>query len=110
MHVAMLRFIVRRPLFKTWRFWNEMDFLGAPSDALGEEIRHIMTRNRRALQEDSQEWAKVQEALEPAHLRASRLLRHDALADARESGESTLCVCVHFLLQFGVEGFVGGHD
>mmetsp|Transcript_17439 Transcript_17439/g.41384 ORF Transcript_17439/g.41384 Transcript_17439/m.41384 type:complete len:830 (-) Transcript_17439:182-2671(-) len=48
----------------------ELEQLGIPFNELTrEEIRHIMTRNRRALQEDSQEWAKVQEALEPAHLR-----------------------------------------
>jgi len=47
----------------------ELEQLGiAYNELTREEIRHTLNRNRRKLQETPEEWEKVQEALDPAHL------------------------------------------
>ncbi|CAK9046157.1 unnamed protein product [Durusdinium trenchii] len=47
----------------------ELEQLGiAYNELTREEIRHTLNKNRRKLQEDPEEWARVEEALDPVHL------------------------------------------
>lgn len=47
----------------------ELEQLGiAYNELTREEIRHTLNKNRRKFQETPEEWQKIQEALDPAHL------------------------------------------
>ncbi|CAK9060867.1 Esterase AAEL000016, partial [Durusdinium trenchii] len=55
----------------------ELEQLGiAYNELTREEIRHTLNKNRRKLQEDPEEWARVEEALDPVHLEEPGRNRH----------------------------------